>query len=31
MKELIKILDDLRPEGIRFDFNPINKNLCFGG
>ena len=31
MKEYIKILDDLRPEEIRFDFDPLNKNLCFGG
>ena len=31
MKEYIKILDDLRAEEIRFDFDPLNKNLCFGG
>jgi hypothetical protein len=31
MKEYIKILDDLRPEEIRFHFDPLNKNLCFGG
>jgi len=31
MKEYIKILDDLRPEEIRFPFDPLNKNLCFGG
>ena len=31
MKEYIKILDDLRPEEIRFNFDPLNKNLCFGG
>ena len=31
MKEYIKILDDLRPEDIRFNFDLTNKNLCFGG
>ena len=31
MKEYIKILDDLRPEETRFPFDPLNKNLCFGG
>ena len=31
MKELIKTLDDLRPEDIRFPFDPLNKKLCFGG
>ena len=31
MKEFIKTLDDLRPEDIRFPFDPLNKKLCFGG
>ena len=31
MKEFIKILDDLRSEDVKFDFNPLNRNLCFGG
>ena len=31
MKEFIKTLDNLRPEDIRFPFDPLNKNLCFGG
>ena len=31
MKEYIHILDGLRPEEVQFVFNPINRNLCFGG
>lgn len=31
MKEYIKILDDLRAEEHRFNFDPTNRNLCFGG
>ena len=31
IKEHIKTLDNLRPEGIRFPFNPLNRNLCFSG
>ena len=31
MREFIKTLDDLRPEDIRFNFDPLNRNLCFGG
>jgi len=31
MKEYIKVLDDLRPDEIRFKSDPLNKNLCFGG
>ena len=31
MKEHIQILDRLRPEEARFAFDPVNRNLCFGG
>ena len=31
MKEKITVLDNLRPEEVRFDFDPLNKNLCFLG
>ena len=31
MKEHIQILDGLRPEDTRFSFDPVNRNLCFGG
>ena len=31
IKEYIEVLDNLRPEETRFDFDPLNKNLCFGG
>ena len=31
MKEHIQILDGLRPENTRFSFDPVNRNLCFGG
>ena len=30
IKENIKILDNLRPEETRFNFDPLNRNLCFG-
>ena len=29
IKENIKVLDSLRPEEARFNFNPLNRNLCF--
>ena len=29
IKEYIKVLDNLRPEEVSFDFDPLNKNLCF--
>ena len=31
IKEHIQVLDNLRPEEVRFNFNPTNKNLCFSG
>jgi len=31
MKECIEVLDNLRPEGVGFDLDPLNKNLCFIG
>jgi hypothetical protein len=31
IKECIEVLDNLRPEEVRFDFDPLNRNLCFGG
>ena len=31
MKEHIQILDGVRPENTRFSFDPVNRNLCFGG
>ena len=29
IKEYIKTLDNLRPEETRFNFDPLNRNLCF--
>ena len=29
INEYIKVLDNLRPEEARFDFDPLNKNFCF--
>jgi len=31
IKENIEVLDSLRPEEVRFNFNPLNRNLCFSG
>lgn len=31
IKEHIKVLDNLRSEEVRFNFNPTNRNLCFSG